>query len=92
MLYLCNVNNKQLEPAATDKRHKIMKAFIEINTKNNKNGQIFINDQVNNMNDAYKWFELNMEDCKKIAKRRSIENVRMYVKEQYTIIYDYTIE
>ena len=69
-----------------------MKAFIEINPKSHKGGQIYINDQVNNMNDAYKWFELNMEDCKKIAKRRSIENVRMYVKEQYTIIYDYTIE
>ena len=92
MLYLCNVNNKQLEPAATDKRHKIMKAFIEINTKNNKNGQIFINDQVNNMNDAYAWFDLNMDDLKKIVKRRSVENVRMYVKEQYTITYDYTIQ
>ena len=69
-----------------------MKAFIEINTKSHKNGQIFINDQVNNMNDAYAWFDLNMEDCKKIAKRRSVENVRMYVKEQYNIIYDYTIQ
>lgn len=37
-----------------------MKAFIEINTKSHKNGQIFINDQVNNMNDAYAWFDLNM--------------------------------
>ena len=69
-----------------------MKAFIEINTKNNRNGQIFINDQVNNMNDAYAWFDLNREDLEKVAKRKSIENVRMYVKEQYAIIYDYTIQ
>ena len=69
-----------------------MKAFIEINTKNNKNGQIFINDQVNNMNDAYAWFDLNMDYLKQQAKRRSIANVRMYVKEQYNIIYDYTIQ
>ena len=69
-----------------------MKAFIEIQPKSHKNGQIFINDQVQNMNDCYAWFDLNMEDLKKIAKRRSIENVRMYVKEQYDYIYDYTIE
>ena len=69
-----------------------MKAFIEINTKSNKNGQIFINDQVNNMNDAYAWFDLNMDYLKQQAKRRSIANVRMYVKEQYTIIYEYTIQ
>ena len=68
-----------------------MKAFIEINTESHKNGQIFINDQVNNMNDAYAWFDLNREYLEKVAKRKSIENVRMYVKEQYTIIYDYTI-
>lgn len=68
-----------------------MKAFIEINTKSHKNGQIFINDKVNNMNDAYAWFGLNMDDLKKIAKRRSVENVRMYVKEQYNIIYDCTL-
>ena len=49
-----------------------MKAFIEINTKSNKNGQIFINDQVNNMNDAYAWFDLNMDYLKQQAKRRSI--------------------
>ena len=68
-----------------------MKAFIEINTKNNKNGQIFIYDQVNNMNDAHAWFDLNMDYLKQQAKRRIIANVRMYVKEQYTIIYDYTL-
>lgn len=77
--------------AATYKRQKIMTAFIEINTKSHKNGQIFINDQVNNMNDAYAWFDLNMGDLKKIAKRRNVENVRMYVKEQYNIIYDFTL-
>ena len=93
-MYLCikKTIKQQLEPAATDKRHKIMKAFIEINTKNNKTGQILINDQVNNMNDAYAWFDLNMDYLKQQAKRRSIANVRMYVKEQYTIIYDYTIQ
>ena len=64
-----------------------MKAFIEIQPKSHKNGQIFINDQVQNMNE----FDLNMEDLKKIAKRRSIEVVRCYVKEQYNEIYSYTI-
>jgi hypothetical protein len=68
-----------------------MKAFIEINTKSNKNGQIFVNNQVNNMNDAYAWFDLNMDDLKKIAKRKSVDNIRMYVKEQYTIIYSVTL-
>ena len=29
--YLCNVNNKQLEPAATDKRHNIMKTTANTN-------------------------------------------------------------
>lgn len=71
---------------------KIMKAFIEINTKNKKNGQIFINDQVNNMNDAYAWFDMNMDYLKKQAKRKAVENVRIYVKEQYNYIYDYTIQ
>ena len=69
-----------------------MKAFIEINPRSNKNGLIFINDQVTNLNDAYEWFNLNMDYLEKQAKRRSIENVRMYVKEEYTIIYDYTIQ
>ena len=68
-----------------------MKAFIEIQPKSHKNGKIFINDQVQNMNDCYAWFDLNMEDLKKIAKRRSIEVVRCYVKEQYNEIYSYTI-
>lgn len=89
--YLCNVNNKQLEPAATDKRHKIMKAFIDITTKSHKGGQTFINDQVQNMNDCYAWFDLNMEDLKKIAKRKTTESVTIYVKEQYNIIYQYTL-
>ena len=69
-----------------------MKAFIDITKKSHKNGEIYINDQVQNMNDCYAWFELNMDYLKKVAKRKSIENVRMYVKEQYTIIYDYTIQ
>ena len=68
-----------------------MKAFIEIQPKSHKNGQIFINDQVQSMNDCFEWFDLNMEDLKKIAKRRSIESVRIYVKEQYNEIYSYTI-
>ena len=68
-----------------------MKAFIEINPKSHRNGQIFINDQVQNMNDCYAWFDLNMDYLKKVAKRKSIENVTMYVKEQYNVIYQYTI-
>ena len=68
-----------------------MKAFIEINTKNHKNGQIFINDQVQNLNDCHEWFDLNREYMEKVAKRRNIENVRMYVKDQYNIIDSYTI-
>ena len=68
-----------------------MKAFIEIQKKNNKGGETYVNDHVQNMNDCYAWFDLNMEDLKKIAKRRSIESVRIYVKEQYNEIYSYTI-
>ena len=68
-----------------------MKAFIEIQKKNNKGGETYVNDQIQNMNDCYAWFDLNMEDLKKIAKRRSIESVRIYVKEQYNEIYSYTI-
>ena len=68
-----------------------MKAFIEINPKSNKGGQIFINDQVNNVSDAQAWFDLNRDYLEKQEKRRSIESVRMYVKEQYNIIYSETI-
>ena len=68
-----------------------MKAFIEIQPKSHKNGQIFINDQVQNMNDCYAWFELNMDYLKKVAKRKSIESVTIYVKEQYDVIYTFTI-
>ena len=68
-----------------------MKAFIEIPKKNNKGGETYVNDQVQNMNDCYAWFDLNMEDLKKIAKRRSVESVKIYVKEQYNEIYSFTI-
>ena len=68
-----------------------MKAFIEIQPKSHKGGDTYINDQVQSMNDCFEWFDLNMEDLKKIAKRRSIEVVRCYVKEQYNEIYSYTI-
>lgn len=68
-----------------------MKAFIEIQKKSKKGGEIYINDQVQNMNDCYAWFDLNMEDLEKIAKRRSVESVKMYVKEQYNEIYSFTI-
>ncbi len=68
-----------------------MKAFIEIQPKSHKGGETYINDQVQSMNDCFEWFDLNMEDLKKIAKRRSIESVRIYVKEQYNEIYSYTI-
>ena len=68
-----------------------MTAFIDITKKSHKNGEIYINDQVKNMNDCYAWFELNMEDLKKSARRKSVESVRIYVKEQYTEIYSFTI-
>ena len=68
-----------------------MTAFIDITKKRHKNGEIYINDQVKNMNDCYAWFDLNMEDLKKIARRKSVESVRIYVKEQYTEIYSFTI-
>ena len=68
-----------------------MKAFIEINPKSHKGGVVYINDQVQNINDCYAWFELNMDYLKKVAKRRSIESVKVYVKEQYNVIYEYTI-
>lgn len=68
-----------------------MKAFIEIQKKNNKGGETYINDRVQNMNDCYAWFDLNMEDLKKIAKRKSVESVKIYVKEQYNEIYSFTI-
>lgn len=69
-----------------------MKAFIEINPKSNKGGQIFINDEVKNINDCHEWFDLNREYLEKVAKRRTIANVRMYVKEGYNIIDSYTIQ
>ena len=68
-----------------------MVAFIDIITKSHKGGQTFINNQVQNMNDCYAWFELNMDDLKKIAKRKTIERVTLYVKEQYNITYQYTL-
>jgi hypothetical protein len=68
-----------------------MTAFIDITKKSHKNGEIYINDQVKNMNDCYAWFDLNMENLKKIARRKSVESVRIYVKEQYTEIYSFTI-
>lgn len=68
-----------------------MKAFIEIQPKSHKGGEIYINDQVQNMNDCYAWFELNMDYLKKVAKRKNIEHVTMYVKQQYNVIYQYTI-
>ena len=87
-----NLNNNILNTGGNGKqRHKIMKAFIDITPKSHKNGQIFINDQVKDMNDCYKWFELNMDYLKKVAKRKSIEYVKLYVKEQYNVIYEYTI-
>ncbi len=68
-----------------------MTAFIEIKNKSHKNGKTFINDQINGMNDAYAWFDLNMDYLKKQAKRKSVEEVRIYVMEQYNTVYEYTI-
>ena len=68
-----------------------MKAFIDITTKSHKGGMTYINDQVQNMNDCYAWFDLNMDYLKKVAKRKNIEKVTLYVKEQYNVIYQFTI-
>ena len=88
---LSKQNINQLNLAATVIRQEIMKAFIDITKKSHKNGETYINDQVQNMNDCYAWFDLNMEDLKKISKRKSVESVKIYVKEQYNIIYEFTI-
>lgn len=92
LLYLCirKRNKNKLNPK-TRKGTEIMKAFIDITKKSHKNGETYINDQVQNMNDCYAWFDLNMEDLKKIAKRKSVESVKIYVKEQYNTIYEFTI-
>ena len=82
--------NNKLNPK-TRKGTEIMKAFIDITKKSHKNGETYINDQVQNMNDCYAWFDLNMEDLKKISKRKSVESVKIYVKEQYNTIYEFTI-
>lgn len=66
-----------------------MKAFIDI--QKNKGGEIYVNDQVKSMSDCYAWFDLNMEDLKKIAKRKSVKSVSIYVKEQYNVIYEFTL-
>lgn len=67
-----------------------MKAFIEI--QKSKKGETFINDQVKNVNDCHEWFELNMEYLNKIAKRKTIKSITIYVKEQYNVIYSYNIK
>ena len=92
MSYLCirKRNKQQIKPKSRKGTTK-MKAFIDITPKSHKNGQIYINDQVQNMNDCYAWFELNMDYLKKVAKRKSIEYVKLYVKEQYNVIYEFTI-
>lgn len=66
-----------------------MKAFIEINPKSHRNGRIYILD-VNDINEAYKWFGENEAYLQKQSKRRSIENVRCYVKQGYEIIFSLT--
>lgn len=68
-----------------------MKAFIEINPKSHKGGQIFIN-EVSNESDAHGWFAINMEYMEKQAKRRSIEDVRMYIKDQYKVVFEKVLQ
>lgn len=68
-----------------------MKAFIDICPKSGRGGQIYINPNVKDMNDCYKWFDLNRKELEKIAKRKSIKRVDLYVKEQGDVIYSYTI-
>ena len=68
-----------------------MKAFIDICPKSHKGGQTFINDQVQNIEDCHAWFDLNLEDMEKVARRKSIEKVTFYVKEGYEVIDSYTI-
>lgn len=69
-----------------------MKAFIEINRKSGKGGQIYINDQVKSMNDCHAWFDLNREYLDKVARRKSTESIILYVKEQYNEIFRNTIK
>lgn len=68
-----------------------MKAFIDIRTKNQKGGAIYVNDQVNDLEECFAWFNLNMQDLKKIAKRRNTESICLYVKEEYEVIYEKTL-
>ena len=75
----------------TRKGREIMKAYIDITKKSHKNGETYINDQVQNMNDCYAWFDMNMDYLNKVAMRKSTESVKIYVKEQYNIIYEFTI-
>jgi hypothetical protein len=67
-----------------------MTAFIEI--QKSKKGETFINNQVQNVNDCHAWFELNMEYLNKIAKRKTIKSITIYVKEKYNIIYSYNVK
>ena len=72
-----------------------MTAFIDIYTvsrNGRKNCKTFINDQVSRMSDAHAWFDMNMDYLKKQAKRKNVECVHVYVKEQYDYIYESTIQ
>ena len=63
-----------------------MKAFIEIQPKSHKGGEIFIA-EVKDMNEALDWFEKNMEYLKEQASKKRIEYVQVFVKMQYNVIY-----
>jgi hypothetical protein len=44
------------------------------------------------MSDAHAWFDMNMDYLKKQAKRKNVECVHVYVKDQYDYIYESTIQ
>lgn len=69
-----------------------MTAFIEIHKVGEKGDTTFVNNQVSDINDCVAWFELNMDYLEKIAKRKNVDLVRCYVKNNdYYEIYTYTV-
>ncbi len=67
-----------------------MRAFITIDTKNNKNGQIYICD-VNSIEEAKSWAKLNEDFIAKQKKRRNTREVSLSVKENYQQIHYETL-
>ena len=86
-IYLCNIKHNN-----NDLNITIMRAFIDICPKSHKGGQIFFND-FNTLEECHAWFDLNLKDMEKVARRKNIEYVKFYVKNSYTyeVLDSYTI-